>query len=245
MDFDLFSRIVREASKYGARSFSLHLFGEPLLYPLWFEAIRFIKECNRRHTVLLTTNGTMLERGDYLPKLLASGVDKVVWSWRPEAKFSQDTKTSLRRMGKFTVRLIRGVVPKEEFEEWSKWPSVEVRDMHNYGANIDTTKWEKNIDAENSSSASKPTNSLSRWPCYHLWLAPAVAWNGDILMCCSDPHRKEVLGHYPQDSLTKVWMGPRLQAIRESHLRGQYGGICTNCDVWKSYPDIFFKWQKK
>ena len=33
MGFRLFCDIVDECSKYGPRSFSLHLFGEPLLYP--------------------------------------------------------------------------------------------------------------------------------------------------------------------------------------------------------------------
>lgn len=241
MAFPLFKSIIDEAAQYGARSFSLHLFGEPLLYPHWFEAIRYIKEKNRRNTVLLTSNGTLFDR--YVDDLVTSDVDKIIWSWRPEAKFTEETKAKLRRMGKFTVRLIADVVPKEAFEEWSQWPNVEIRSLHNYGANIDITALKKNGDAQKSLSPSS-TTSPSRWPCYHLWLAPAVAWNGDILMCCSDPHRKEVLGRYPQDSLTEVWTGRRLNAIRESHLRGEYSGICKDCDVWKSYPDIFFKWQK-
>lgn len=242
MAFPLFKQIVDEAATYGPRSFSLHLFGEPLLYPNWREAIAYIKRKNRRNTVLLTSNGTLFNR--YVGDLVNSGVDKLIWSWRPEAKFTEETKRKLKAWKPFTVRLIADVVPKEAFEEWSQWPRVEVRTLHNYGSNIDITKWQKNGDAENSSSQTSAPQS-SRWPCYHLWLAPAVAWNGDILMCCSDPHRKEVLGRYPQDSLTKVWTGVRLNAIRESHLRGQYGGICAGCDVWKSYPDIFFRWQKR
>lgn len=244
MQWELFRSVVDECKPFGPRSFSLHLFGEPLLYPYWRDAIAYIKASNKRNTVLLTTNGTMFEKGTNLRDLIESKVDKVIWSWRPEAAFSLSTRLRLRKWGRFTVRLIREAHPPEAFQEWSSWPQVEVRNLHNYGSNIDTTKWQENtVAAKTSSLLSNPVQS--RWPCYHLWLAPAVAWNGDILMCCSDPHRKEVLGHYPQDSLTKVWMGPRLQAIRESHLRGQYGGICTNCDVWKSYPDIFFKWQKK
>jgi len=59
MGFDIFKAIIDEATRYGARSFSLHLFGEPLLYSKWFEAIRYIKSANRKHTVLFTTNGTL------------------------------------------------------------------------------------------------------------------------------------------------------------------------------------------
>src|SRR5258708_3002683 len=57
IDFKLFKTIVDECSQYGPRSFSLHLFGEPLLYPFILDAIQYIKIKNRRHTILLTTNG--------------------------------------------------------------------------------------------------------------------------------------------------------------------------------------------
>ena len=63
-------------------------------------------------------------------------------------------------------------------------------------------------------------------------------------MCCADPHRKEVLGHFPEQSVAEVWKGPRLEAIRQGHLQGEYKGICAGCDVWKQYPDLFFKWQR-
>lgn len=242
MDYGLFTGIIDEASRFGSRSFSLHLFGEPLLYPRIVEAIEYIKRKRRDHTILLTTNGTLLNR--YVDDLIRLGVDKLIWSWRPEAKFSDETKSKLRKWDRFTVRLIKETAPKEAVEEWSTWPKVEIRGLHNYGSNIDITKWQENGDAAKSLSQSSET-APSRWPCYHLWLAPAVAWNGEILICCSDPHRKEVLGRFPQDSIQKAWTGARLKSIRESHLEGKYGGICENCDVYKSYPDIFFSWQKQ
>ena len=49
MDFNLFTAIVDECSKYGPRSFSLHLFGEPLLYPKITQAIEYIKTKNRKN----------------------------------------------------------------------------------------------------------------------------------------------------------------------------------------------------
>ena len=60
MEFGLFQALIDEATTYGRRSFSLHLFGEPLLYPRWREAVAYIKRCHPQHTVLLTTNGTAL-----------------------------------------------------------------------------------------------------------------------------------------------------------------------------------------
>ena len=101
MDFGLFRSIIDEATHYGPRSFSLHLFGEPLLYPRIWDSIDYIKKKNKHHTVLLTSNGTLFER--YITELTSSRVDKVIWSWRPEAKFSE----ALQNMrGRRTIVLI-------------------------------------------------------------------------------------------------------------------------------------------
>lgn len=227
MDFELFKRLVVEASLYGSRSFSLHLFGEPLLYPKAFEAIEFIKQCNKAHTILLTSNGTLFER--YCGKICNSGITKLIWSWRPEAKFSEETKRKLKKWGRLTVRMIKGVTPQSAFEEWANWPNLEIRDLHNYGGEIERQKFGLNAIAG------------KRYPCYHLWYAPAVAWNGNLLMCCSDPHQKEVLGKFPTLSISQAWK--KMNGIREAHLKGQFTGICEKCDVWKSYPNIFFGWQ--
>src|SRR3990167_3177896 len=80
MDFGLFRKIIDEAHRYGPRSFSLHLFGEPLLYPRIFEAVKYIKKRNSRNTVLLTTNGTVLN--DCIDDFVSAGIDQAYWTWR-------------------------------------------------------------------------------------------------------------------------------------------------------------------
>lgn len=231
MDFRLFQSIVDEASIYGSRSFSLHLFGEPMLYPNFLEACQYIRHKNKQHTILLTTNGTMLN--SRVDELIQANPNKAIWSWRPEVKFKEETLRKLKAWGKFTVRIIRELTPEEEVSKWKKWPSVEYRNIHNYGGDIDAGLWRK----------TKP-KEVKRWPCYHLWMAPAVAWNGDILLCCVDPHRKEVLGNLKDTTVGQVWRGKSIESIRESHLKGEFKGICANCDSWKVYPDIFFEQQK-
>ena len=231
MDFELFKSIVDEADQYGSRSFSLHLFGETFLYPRLFDAVRYIKQKRKSHTILLTTNGTYMER--YVDELCASAVDQVYWSWRPEAVFTPETKEKLRKWGRFRVRFIKEITPPEAYEEWKDWPNVEGRNMHSYGGEIDTEKF------------GGSNNTEKRWSCYHLYYAPAVAWNGDILLCCCDSHHRQVLGKFPQQSVAHVWQGEEIARVRTEHSLGQYKGICENCTVYKEYPDVFFKWQKR
>ncbi len=225
MDFRLFKEIIDEASFYGPRSFSLHLFGEPLLWPKIIDGIRYIKAKHKRNVVLLTTNGTHLNR--FVDDIIGNDVDEVIWSWRTEAKFRQETKKKLRDWGKFRVRIIKEVTPKEEIERWSKWPKVEIRSLHNYGGGIDLSKY-------------GVPNVETRWKCYHLDFAPAVAWNGNMLLCCADPEQEEVLGNVKNKTVSEMWQSEKLKKIRKSHMKGEYDGICKNCDVWKNYPNYEF-----
>ncbi len=233
MDWNLFKEIVKEASFYGQRSFSLHLFGEPLLWSRLLDGIEYIKRHNRKHVVLLTTNGTHLNT--FAQDLIKAEVDEIIWSWRKEAKFRDGTlrmfmASTKSRRTMFRVRIIKEVTPKEEIERWSKWPNVEIRSIHNYGGEIDISGYDApNVD--------------KRWPCYHLWYAPAVAWNGNMLLCCADPSQKEVLGNVNETPISTLWQSTQIKNIRNSQKQGNYGGICEKCDVWKNYPSTFFPWQ--
>lgn len=224
MDFGLFKDIVDECSKYGARSFSFHLFGETLLYPKIIEAILYTKKQNKNHTVLITTNGTLLNK--YADALLESGVDRIIWSWRKN-NFTERTIQVLRKIG--MVRLLIEETPKEEFEKWKTFPRVEIKHLHNYGGNIDVSRF--GLDA---------AMPEGRYPCYHLWLAPAVRWNGELTFCCNVPQLgTEVLGCYGTDTIASVWKGEKLEEIRKEHLNKIYRGACKNCTSWQAYPSIF------
>lgn len=228
MDFGLFRKIIDEASGYGARSFSLHLFGEPLLYPHVFEAISYIKGRNPNHTILLTTNGTKVN--ECVDDLVCSGVTQVYWTWRREARFTEPTLLKLRKWGKFRVRFIDELTPHSALMEWRDWKNVEGRRLHNYGGDISLERF----------GGKSPEGK--RYPCYHLWLAPAVSWNGNFLMCCADHSQKEIFGDINLETVSQAWN--RLNTVRDSHMRGEYKGICANCDVYKEFPDIFYDFQK-
>lgn len=229
MDFQLFKDIIDECSLYGPRSYSLHLFGEPLLYPKILDAIDYIKRKNKNNTILLTTNGTLLNR--FIEDLTRLKVDKIIWSWRRN-NFNDNTKRHLKRVG--LIRFLIEETPEGEIEKWEGFKK-EVKHLHNYGGQIDTTKWGLGEGA-----------GTNRYPCYHLWLAPAVRWNGQITICCNDPTGIESWISYGDgNNIVSFWNSDKLKSIRDSHLKGEYKGLCAGCNVWKTYPDMFFDFQKK
>ena len=229
MEFALFRSIVDEATRYGPRSYSLHLFGEPLLYPKILEAISYIKTKNKKNTILLTTNGTLLNQ--FAPDLKKLRVDRIIWSYRRN-NFTDDTINVLKEIG--MVRLLVEETPKEEFEKWAKFPRVEVKSLHNYGGSIDVSKWGLSNDINGKLAG-------TRYPCYHLWFAPAIRWNGEIVECCNIAKSgTHVLAVYGERTLAEVWKGSKLGQLRDAHLKGIYPGACEKCTSWQAYPSIFF-----
>jgi hypothetical protein len=48
------------------------------------------------------------------------------------------------------------------------------------------------------------------------------------------------------ESVQECWK--RLSGVRTAQLKGQFGGICKDCDVWREYKNMFwgheFPWKK-
>jgi radical SAM protein with 4Fe4S-binding SPASM domain len=135
------------------------------------------------------------------------------------------------------VRLIVADDTEKEIKvfrnKWRNKPVVlEIRDMHNYGGNV---------------ANSHVIKKQKRYPCYHLWLAPAIHWNGDVSICCDDYKRQALLGNVNQKTVHEMWTSEKINHYRRLHLSQRYDKmpLCGDCDVWNIYSDLFFNWQKK
>lgn len=258
IDFNLFKKIVDEAVDYGPRTFSLHLFGEPLLAPNLKSMIEYIKQKNRNNTILLTTNGVFLTQ-EISEHIVKNQVDKIIISIHGADRNTYRAITEVDNLETVekNIQIFIGIKKKhkskkplvylrvvternrkeeiEKFrEKWQRYPIIiDIREPHNFGGRI-------NIGKEN-------TKNLKRYPCYHLWFSPGVNWDGDVSICCCDTFKEEVLGNVNKQTVFGIWNGEKIKKYRQYHLAGQYDKItlCKNCDVWQTYPDIFFKWQKK
>lgn len=256
MNFELFQRIVDESTLHGRRSFSLHLFGEPLIASNIIKMLRYIREKNIRNVILLTTNGVFLDRKKR-EAILNFRVDKTTVSLlasTPETYISitgrnnyevvVDNIMELIRLKKnmgaskpiIYVRVIKNKKTLNDIEAFQrKWSShdviVEIREEHNYAGNINSTM---------------DNTSIQRYPCYHPWFAPAIHWDGDMSICCCDWNRTGVIGNVKESTIAEIWQTEKIKEIRKIHLAGNYSQIelCRDCNVYQTYPDVFFEWQK-
>lgn len=256
MDLNVAKKIVNEAAKYGPRTFSLHLFGEPLMAPNTIPLVKYIKDKDKKNNILLTTNGVFLTE-DVSKKIIENEVDKIIISIQGTTKEKYKEMTGTDQMEKVDENIkklaaikkdskkkkpfiyLRIILPEgatEDFKKfrkkWSDYPVItELREMHNFGGKI--KEGERKLN--------------KRYPCYHLWFSPGINWDGQVSICCCDTLKEEIIGNVKEKNLSEIWKGEKLKKYREYHLRGQYDKIplCKDCNVWSSYPDIFFKRQKK
>lgn len=261
MDFKLFKKIIDEAKQYGPRTFSLHLFGEPLLTKDLFKITQYIKKTNKNNTIFLTTNGTLLNE-KMAKSIIESSIDKISVSFPGAKKQTYQKLTGFDKLetveknilnlielkktkrSKNPIIYLRMVLNKDNINEKnvfeSKWENkpviVEVRTAHNFGGY-----------SQESSLRKEQIKKIKRYPCYHLWLSPAIHWDGDVSICCDDWGRKTVIGNVKNQTIHQIWNSKRIKQYRQSHLKGKYNQVplCQKCDVWTMYEDIFFNWQKK
>lgn len=257
MKFELFKKIIDEATLNRARNFCLHMFGEPLLNPEIVKMAEYIKQANNKHSILLTTNGYFLDE-QKAEGLIKAGVDKIVVSFFTLRQDRAKTLTgnddidkvvnniknavSLTRkihgQTKLFIRVLRSKDNEDEIGDFRNLAKrigarLKIRNTHNYSGPIKNNYTSKAQDRK-------------RYPCYHLWFSPAISWDGKVLLCCSDWNYFEVLGDITKESLAHIWQGERMKELRKLHLLQKYDkvALCKECNVWSLYPDIFFSFQK-
>jgi len=76
MDFDIFRTVVDKLE--GISTLALTGYGEPLMHPLFFEAVQYCKK--KAFDVQTTSNGLLLNTGNRIKELISSGLDSISFS---------------------------------------------------------------------------------------------------------------------------------------------------------------------
>ncbi|MDI6732734.1 MAG: radical SAM protein [Planctomycetota bacterium] len=257
MKMDLFRKIVDETLGYGPRSIVLYKDGEPLLHPEIIEMVRYIKQVNPAHNILISTNGLLLTE-KLSQALIQNRLDQLHFSIGaviPETYNKirggklQQLEDNIRRLIEIK-RVERAKIPYlsaqiinmpetqgEIMQFRNKWTNLGVRvivqELRHWAGGL-----EDKIPVAYGSKA--------RHPCHALWFAPSVNWDGLVSMCCFDWDEQGIIGDMNTQTLAEIWQSELLQKYRKLHLAGEYASIplCANCDHYLDYPDLWFSWQK-
>jgi len=86
-------------------------------------------------------------------------------------------------------------------------------------------------ESEMSGKLSEDESICKEFCCTQPWQRLFVMWDGTIILCCGDHNLSMPLGNANTDSLKDIWLSPRVQAIRDLHIKGDSHKlpICNVC----------------
>ena len=245
MDFDLFRRIINEASEIGVNAIFLFLHGEPMLHPQIVEMIRYIK--SKRLAYHMATNGILFD-ATKIRGILSSGTDNADHISFSMMGATKQVHEKIVRKANYddVVKNLKMLVDMRE-EMRVNGPVIEAifyampENKHEEGKFL--RKWQGTIDhvrmsGDISQSFSEYKRSNSQLTtrtktCLNLWQKMTIFWNGDVTLCCQDVDGDYVLGNLKEKTINEIWSNRTLLTIKTLHKKKQFDKIplCHRCDM--------------
>ena len=250
MDFDVFEKIIDEASGF---VYDVNLFhrGESLLHPEIFKMIKYAKD--KGLSTRLNTNATLLDKersyqifqsGLHFLSFSFDGYEKRVYEEiRKGADFRKTLDNIIRFLSikkqlhknfpyttftviKFSDGLLGEVKEDIEKQFIKKFDSLPL----NQFATRAPHNWAGGYNSKNKIS------DKSFLPCTFPWYSLTVFWDGRVVPCPQDFFGKLTLGNVKDSSLLDIWNGSKEIFLREKLSRREYEDIvpCNRCDrLWR------------
>ena len=245
MDVGLFKKIIDQGTTEGLCAIKLQIRGESLLHPGWFECCRYAADAGVMD-MQLTSNATLLSE-ETAQKILDSGLDGIIFSvdshhgqsikkLKKAVGHMEEIDNKIRgllelraRQGK-TRPWVRVVTSNPEMDDeifatakqslMDRFPDADfyiVNRLHNF--------------SEVQDSYSDLHENYNLMPCKYLFQRLAIFWDGSVTVCCMDYNGRFNLGNASETSIKDIWLGKKLQRMRERHLRGKRikMDICKHC----------------
>ena len=245
LPFEYYKKIVDEAAELSVHSISLYMLGEPFLHKEIREFVNYAKKMGIPY-VDISTNGHYDMRrilGTALNELIISidGNDKETYEkMRAKSNWEKVIKNceeflSARKEGKYEYPFVRmQIIDAMQthhqisgfVERWiGKADVIYIKTFE---------EMRQSFDEEHSKKYRiKEISEETRIPCKQLFFTQNVNSNGDISLCCHDPHGKLVVGNISQMTLKEAWESEMANYFRKSHKNKIYPSICGPCKDWK------------
>lgn len=248
MDFNLFKKIIDDASQYHVKTFDVCAYGEPFTDKLLFKRFAYAKEKIPDIQTYASSNCFLMEPSifddviKYIDTLKISfyGMTKDIYekSHRGKLIFEKSLSNILNFLekikdlekkpyiiGAFTTNGIND----HEINDWIRFleprlDEVTVWKPHNWAG----LRHYREIDRTKQVSCGRPSNG-----------PPYVHVDGTVSMCCFDINRKLVIGDLKTQTLYDVFHSEAFKKLRKAHQTRSFKGyLCYNCDQTNLDPSV-------
>jgi len=253
MDAGVFRRIIDEyvaVNPADARTSELSFthFGESLLHDQFDELIAYAvaKGCDN---TLLSINPLMLTDA-VADRLLASGIHKIHISLDGHDYATFEQIRGIRQAYSKSVDRLESFLHKAEKLRPHR-PGIRLG-MINFPQNSESierlkavwethpgidefwskefTVWSGAVESVNRLVTYRPTERYVV-TCSFPWQSVTILWDGRVVPCCSDHNGTYVYGDLTRASLSEIWNGEPVKALRREFLDGKVeNSLCGRCD---------------
>lgn len=257
IDWDFYTRIVKEMREAGVEELGVFYLGESFLYPRLAEAIRFAKEEAGFPYVFLTTNGRTATP-DKVAACMEAGLDSLKFSFNsadPE-QFQAITRVKgetfhtiianirgareVRDAGGHSCGLYASSIQYDGEQQARMQQAVEsilpYVDEHYwlplYGqAGLTAGARETIPTAGNQGRIGALRPPL---PCWALFTEGHITFDGHLAACCFDHDGRFNMGDLREMSFLEAWHSQPFQALRQANLNKDVSGtVCEKCIAWQ------------
>lgn len=259
MSYELFEKIVNQISEFPQRIKLLNFawLGEPLLHPDISKMVAYAKKRNIADRVEIVSNASRLTP-ELSENLVDAGLDRIRISiqglsqedYYNISKYKLDYKGFVKNIEylhnysqkngghtKIYIKIMDAMLKEEGAEEKFRSMFEPICDMINIetlvplvsGLDISNLKTQFEKGYWNENLVSEPI--ICPQPFYLLVITP----EGKVLSCCEVDGEHMVVGNVLENSLTEIWNGSELRALRRKMICGKRKDIkaCAECNVIK------------
>ena len=181
-------------------------YGEPLLHPKLDDLVARFGESVR---VEIVTNGDFLTP-ETISKLIAAGTDYFVVSMYDGPHQTAAFRSMFKEAG----------CDEEQYLLRDRWHSEE----DGFGLKLTNRAGTVSVGVQEEIDVTHP--------CHYLAYSMTVDWNGDVLLCVQDWHKKVKLGNLNHQSLLEIWTSSPMckRRIQLAHGR-RTSAPCNTCNA--------------
>jgi len=250
MSRKMFEACVDQLSEMGVENLYLHFGGESLIHPDFKQFLKYAiikRDQGKIRSVSWIDNGMLFNQAmsDLVVDLKVDsigfsidGVGEVNDKIRIGASYptiEQNIKYLIKKRGsakKPEVHLSTcdyGKTEEQELDVYREWVQF-VDSITLIPSILPDNTWENKSEISGKFRMRAPPAF-----CSFPFETMAISWDGKVTGCCLDYVFKMELGDAKKESLKKIWLGPKYQALRLAAIKNVFpnDSICRKCEFWQ------------